>query len=77
MKQNYLSKWNEEEGKMVNNKKRGKSLKPKLLHKYDITYEMIAEWFNYKSPKSFNSSSNKEEMLNAIESIIEYIENRK
>ena len=74
MRQNYLSKWNEETGKHVNNKKRGKSNKPESLHKYQIDYKMIANWFNYKSAKTFNSSSNKEEMLDAIDSIIRYVE---
>jgi hypothetical protein len=74
MRQNYLSKWNEEQEKMVNVKKRGKSNKPESLHKYQIDYKMIANWFNYKSAKTFNSSSNKEEMLDAIDSIIRYVE---
>lgn len=74
MKQNYLSKWDENQEKMVNVKKRGRSAKPDTLHKYKISYTMIADWFNYKSAKSFNSSSNKEEMLNAIENVIRYVE---
>lgn len=77
MKQNYLSKFDENQQKLVNIYKRGKSNKPEILHKYKITYEIIANWFNYKSSKSFNSSSNKQEMLNAVSRIIEYVENYK
>jgi len=76
MKQNYLSKWDEDLGKMVNNKKRGKSLKPELLHKYNITYDLIAKWFGYSSGKSFNSSSIKEQMLEGIENVIKHVENK-
>lgn len=76
MKQNYLSKWDENSGKMVNNKKRGKSLKPELLHEYGITYDLIAEWFGYSSAKSFNSSSIKEQMMKGIENVIKHVENK-
>lgn len=77
MRQNYLSKWNEETGKSVNVKKRGKSLKHELLHKYGITYELIAKWFGYSSAKSFNSSSIKEDMLRGIEEVVRHVENKK
>ena len=76
MKQNYLSKWDSELEKSVNNKKRGTSLKPDILHKYGITYKMIAEWFDYKSAKSFNSSSLKQDMLKGISEVIKHIEEK-
>lgn len=74
MKQNYLSKWNEETGKLANLKKRGGSLKPELLHKYNITYDLIAKWFGYSSAKSFNSSSIKEQMLKGVEEVIKHVQ---
>jgi hypothetical protein len=44
------------------------------LKKYNITNIMIANWLDYKDGMSFNNSSAKNRIINAIESIITYVE---
>ena len=61
---------------MINNKSkpRGKSLPPNILKEYKITHELIAEWFNYSSANSFSGSrKGKEDILNGIQEVINYI----
>lgn len=58
----------------------GKSLhmpiKSTKRKKYGVNNEMIAQMFDYASTNSFNSSSAHNRIVDAVESLIEYIENQ-
>lgn len=58
---------------LINNSKRV-TRKSSKMKQYHITYDMIARWFNYSNPQSFNGSRAKRDMIKDIESIIIHME---
>ncbi len=44
------------------------------LKKYNITKEMLSQWFKYSSPNSFSASSAKNRIVIAVECIIKHVE---
>lgn len=44
--------------------------------KYNITNKMIADWLNYSSVASFNSSSAKNRILKAIDKVAAHVEEK-
>lgn len=44
----------------------------RLINEHKMTSEMIAKWFGYKNAVSFRNSKSYEDMLQGIESILEY-----
>lgn len=53
-----------------------KSKKYPKLAKYNLSRADLANIFKYASENSFNSSSANKRILNAVEEIISYVENR-
>lgn len=41
-----------------------------------ITNVMLAKWFKYSSPNSFNGSKAKDDILNGVKEVIKYLNKR-
>lgn len=58
-----------------NNKKQQRIANYPLIKKYKLTGVVLAKMFGYKTANSFRNATSYEDMLQGIESILEYVEN--